>query len=150
MVQPMKLSTTGLPSIKSVHDGSQSNSQNCTKRNIWTSANGFWIAMVLKMATSWKESSLEMKLWPTITTQRVNTKVWNANILIHLPRKSSKCIQPQGSSYSFWKIIERWVKQWTVLDTTWWNKACNSKQIKRTTSKWKHQLDATNLSIYFT
>jgi hypothetical protein len=27
----MKLSTTGLPSIKSVHDGSKSNSQNSTK-----------------------------------------------------------------------------------------------------------------------
>jgi hypothetical protein len=33
MVQPMKLSTTGSPSIRSVHDGPQSNSQNFTKRN---------------------------------------------------------------------------------------------------------------------
>jgi hypothetical protein len=33
VVQPMKLSTTGLPSIKSVRDGSKSNSQNCTNRN---------------------------------------------------------------------------------------------------------------------
>jgi hypothetical protein len=37
VVQPMKLSTTGFPSIKSVRDGSKSNSQNCTKRNsAWT------------------------------------------------------------------------------------------------------------------
>lgn len=40
LVQPMILSTTGLSSIKSVHDGTQSNSQNCTKRNVWTSSNG--------------------------------------------------------------------------------------------------------------
>jgi hypothetical protein len=33
LVQPMKLSTTGLPSTKSVRDGSKSNSRNCTKRN---------------------------------------------------------------------------------------------------------------------
>jgi hypothetical protein len=33
VVQPMKLSATGLPSIKTVRDGSKSNSQNCTKRN---------------------------------------------------------------------------------------------------------------------
>jgi hypothetical protein len=33
VVQPIKLSTTGLPSIKSLRDGSKSNSQNCTKRN---------------------------------------------------------------------------------------------------------------------
>jgi hypothetical protein len=33
VVQPMKLSTTGLPSIQCVCDGSKSNSQKCTKRN---------------------------------------------------------------------------------------------------------------------
>jgi len=90
VIQPMK----GMPSIKSVHDGFQSNSQNCTKRDVWTSANGFWIAMVLKV-TTWKESFLEMKLGPTILNQRVNTRVWIGNIVIHPPRKSSKCIQPQ-------------------------------------------------------
>jgi hypothetical protein len=58
VVQPMKASTTGMTSIKSVRDRSQRNSQNCTKRNIWTSAKGFWIAMVLKVTTSWEESSL--------------------------------------------------------------------------------------------
>ena len=97
VVQPMKVSTTGIPSIKSVHDGSQSNSQNYTKRSIWTSANGFWIAKVLKVTTSWKESSLEMKLGPTITNQRVNTRVWIGNIVVYPPRKSSKRIQPQES-----------------------------------------------------
>jgi len=81
MIQPMK----GMPSIKSVHDGFQSNSQNCTKRNIWTFANCFWIAMVLKV-TTWKESSLEMKLGPTITNQRVNTRVLIGNIVIQPPR----------------------------------------------------------------
>ena len=51
-VQPMKLSKTCLLSIKSVYDETQSNSLDCTKRNVWTSANGFWIAMVLKVTTS--------------------------------------------------------------------------------------------------
>jgi ribosomal protein S25 len=35
------LAYENIHNIKSLHDGSQSNSQNCTKRNIWTSANGF-------------------------------------------------------------------------------------------------------------
>jgi len=48
---PMKLSTTGLPSIESFRDGSKSNTQNGTKRNVLTSGNGFWIAMVLKVTT---------------------------------------------------------------------------------------------------
>ena len=34
MVQPMKISTTGWSSIKSVHDVYQSNSKNCTNRNV--------------------------------------------------------------------------------------------------------------------
>ena len=89
----MKLSKTGMTSIKSVNSGSQSNSQNCTKRNIWTSANGSWITVVLKVTTSWKELSREMKHGPTIISQRVNTGVWNGNILIHLPKESSNCIQ---------------------------------------------------------
>jgi len=71
MGQPMKLSTTSLPSIKSVLDGSQSNSQNCTKRSVWTSANSFWITMVLKVTTSWNESSREMKHGSTVLSQRV-------------------------------------------------------------------------------
>jgi hypothetical protein len=33
-VQPMKLSTAGLRSMKSVQDGSQDNSQNCTKKRL--------------------------------------------------------------------------------------------------------------------
>jgi len=37
----MKVSTTSMPSMKSVHDWSQGISQNCTKGNIWTSSNGF-------------------------------------------------------------------------------------------------------------
>jgi hypothetical protein len=74
LVQPMKLSTTGLPSIKPVHYGSQNNSQNCTKRNVWTSANSFWIAMVLQVTASWKESSWEMKRGSTILSQTVNAR----------------------------------------------------------------------------
>jgi len=74
-VQPMKLSTPGLPSIKPVHDGSQNNSQNCTKRNIWTSANSCWIAVMLQVTASWKESSWEMKRGSTILSQRVNARV---------------------------------------------------------------------------
>jgi hypothetical protein len=70
--------------------------QNCTKRNIWTSANSFWIAMVLNVTTSWKESSLEMELGPAITNQRVNTRVWIGKIVIHPPRQSSKRIEPQS------------------------------------------------------
>jgi hypothetical protein len=93
----VKLSTTGLPSIKSEHDGSQSNSQNGTKRNVWTSANGLFIAVVLKVTTSWKEWLREIKHGSTTMIQRVNTRVWNGNILIHPPRKSSKRIQPQES-----------------------------------------------------
>jgi hypothetical protein len=50
---------------------------------------------VLYVTTSWKEFSLDMKLGPTITNQRVNTRLWIGNIVIHPPRKSSKCIQPQ-------------------------------------------------------
>ena len=64
--------------------------KNCTKRNVWISANGFWIAMVLKVTISWRESSWEMK-------QRVNNKVWNGNILTCPSRDSSKRIQPQES-----------------------------------------------------
>jgi len=45
----------------------------------------------------WKESSLEMKLGPTISNQRVNTRVWIGNIVIHPPRKSSKRFQLQES-----------------------------------------------------
>ena len=41
----------------SVRIGSHSNSQYCTKRNMWISANGLWIAVVLKATTSCKESS---------------------------------------------------------------------------------------------
>ena len=59
--------------------------------------NSFWIAVVLKVTTSWKESSLEVKLGPTIMNQRVNTRVWFGNIIIHPPRKSLKHIQPQES-----------------------------------------------------
>jgi hypothetical protein len=53
--------------------------------------------MVLHVTTSWKESSLEMKLGPNITNQTVKTRLWIGNIFIHPPRKSSKRIQPQES-----------------------------------------------------
>jgi hypothetical protein len=85
----MKLSTTGLPSIKSVHDESQSNSQNCTRTNFWTPANDFWFTVVLKVTTFWKESSQEKKHGSIIISQRVNARVWNGHILIHPPRKGS-------------------------------------------------------------
>ena len=64
-------------------------SQNCTNIKVWTSANGFWIAMVLKATTSWKECSREMKHGSTITRQRVKARVWNGNILA-LPGKKKK------------------------------------------------------------
>jgi hypothetical protein len=71
----MKLSTTGFPPIKPVHVASQSNLQNYTKRNIWTSANGFWIAVVLQVTSSWKKLSWEMKHGSTLLSQRVNSRV---------------------------------------------------------------------------
>jgi len=86
VVQPLKVFTTGMPSIKSVNGGSQSNSRSCTKRHIWTSANDLWIAVVLKVTTSWKDSSLEMKLGPTVMNQRVNARVWIGNVVIYPPR----------------------------------------------------------------
>jgi hypothetical protein len=71
----MKLSTTGFPPIKPVHVGSQSNLQICIKRNIWTSENGFWIAMVMQVTASWKKLSWEMKHGSTLLSQRVNSRV---------------------------------------------------------------------------
>jgi hypothetical protein len=82
--------------------------------------NGFWIAVVLKVTTFWKESSQEMKYESPIMNQRVNARVWNGNILICQPRKSSECIQPQeGLCIQFigthkgyyWNIIKRGVTQ---------------------------------------
>jgi hypothetical protein len=117
MGQPMKLSTTGLPFIKSVHDGSQSNSQNCTKRSVWTSANGFCIAMVLKVTTSWNESSREMKHGSTVLGQRY-ARVWNGNILIRPPNKAQYAPHHRkANAYSFlgahmgyyWNIKKRGV-----------------------------------------
>jgi len=67
------------------------------KRNVWTSANGLLIAVVLKVTTSWKEWLREIKHGSTIISQRVNARVWNGNILIRPPRKSSERIQPQES-----------------------------------------------------
>jgi len=98
IVQHMKLSTAGLLSIKSVQGGSQSNSKNCTERNVWTSANSLWMAVVLKVTTAWKESSWEMKPGTAIMSQIVN-------ILIHPPRKSSILIQRQKAyAYSFLEL----------------------------------------------
>ena len=157
LVQPMKLSITGLPFIKPVHDGSQSNSQNCTKWNVWTSANGFWIAMVLQVTASWKESSWEMKRGSTILSQRVNreglknpmlinqsnTRVWNGKILIRPPSKSSNCNRRRAYAYRFWDTSastgklsrdgfnsEQCSLQW---DAVWQAKACNLKQMIRPT-----------------
>ena len=115
MIQPMKVSTASMPSIKSVHDGSQSNSQNCTKRSIWTSANSFWIAMVLKVTTSWKESSLEMKLGPIITNQRVNTRVWIGNIRHSPTKKKFKTHSTTG-------------KLMLTVFGTLWRDWCNNEQ----------------------
>jgi len=83
---------------KSVHDGSQRESQIWTKRNVRTSANSFWITVVLKVTPSWKESSREMKLGSTIANQRLNARVWNGNIPTCPPSKSSECIQLQDAS----------------------------------------------------
>jgi hypothetical protein len=88
---------------KSLHVGSHSNSQNCTKRNEWISADGLWIAVVLKANTSWEESSREMKYRSTITSQRVSARVWNATILIRQKKKNqtpSNC--KKTCNYSFW------------------------------------------------
>ena len=90
---------------RSVHVGSHSNSQNCTKRNVWISANGLSIVVVLKATNSWKESSWERKHGSTITSQRVNARVWNANILIRPPRKiqnPSNCRITCTCSFFFW------------------------------------------------
>ena len=87
---------------KSVHDGSQRESQNWTKWNVRTAANGFWITVVLKVTTSWKGSSREIKHGSTVTNQRLNAKVWNGNIPTCPPSKSSECIQLQKAcAYSF-------------------------------------------------
>jgi len=63
MVQPMKLFATGLPSIKSVHDELQSNTQNCTKTNFWTSANDFWFTVVLKVTNFWERIIMGDETW---------------------------------------------------------------------------------------
>jgi hypothetical protein len=65
------------------------------KKNVWTSANALRIVVVPKAITSWKESSWEMEDGSNITSQRANARVWKANILICLPRNSSKRIQLQ-------------------------------------------------------
>jgi len=144
MVQPVKLSTTVLLSIESLHNGSRSNSQNCTKRSVWISANGFWIVMVLKVTIFWKELSQEMKYGSTITSQRVNARVWNGNIIICQPRKSTKCIQPQeglclqflGFTRATTGTLSREVlhsEQCSLWwDAVWQTKACSLRQTKRT------------------
>jgi hypothetical protein len=94
MVKPMEFSTRGFLFIKSVHDGFQSNSES-QNRNVWTSTNGFWIAMLTKVTPSWKKSVREMKHESTLRSWRVNASVWSGNIFIFPSRKSSKRIQPQ-------------------------------------------------------
>jgi hypothetical protein len=88
--------------------------QNCTNRNGWTSANGVWIAKVLKVTTSWKERSRVMKHGSTIMSQSVNARLWSRP-----PRKSSKRIEPQESLWlqffgnqkgCYWNIIKRGVQ----------------------------------------
>jgi len=63
------------------------------------------MAVVVKVTTAWKESSCEMKRGSTIKSQIVN-------VLIHPPRKSSKCIQLQESLclQFFWDL------QWLLLE----------------------------------
>jgi len=97
MVQPMKLLTSGWPSMKSVHDGFQSNSKNCTKRNVWRSAKGFWKAVLLKVTISWRESSRKRKHGSKIMNRRVNAREWNGNMLICLTKERSKHIRLQES-----------------------------------------------------
>ena len=135
VVQPMKVSTTGMPSMKSVHDGPQSISQNCTKRNNCTSANGFWIAMVLKVTTSWKESSLEIKSRPTITNQRINTKSMEWKHCHSPTKKNFKTHSTAGKLMLtvFGTLSKEDLSNEQFLATVWWVKACSSKPMKRTT-----------------
>jgi hypothetical protein len=59
--------------------------------------------MVLKVTTSWNESSREMKLGSTIMSHRVNARVWNGNILIHPPKKAQNASHHRKpNAYSFW------------------------------------------------
>jgi hypothetical protein len=132
-----------------VHDGSQWESQNWTKRNVWTSANGFWITVVLKVTTSWKGSSREMKHGSTITNHRLNARVWNGNIPTCPPGKSSECIQLQeGLCLQFfgtlkdyyWNVVERGVQRWQFClqwDAVWEVKACTLKQMMGTAVRWR-------------
>ena len=129
-----------LPSIKSVQDESLSNSKNCTKRIIWTSENGFWIAMMLTVTISWTESSRKTKHGHTIMSQRINARVWNGNILTRLPRESSKRIRLQerlclqffcdSQGLLLGRYQER-VQQCTVLAAVWQAKVCSSKTAVR-------------------
>ena len=86
----MKSSTIHLAFIKFVQDGSQTNSQCCTNKRAWTSANKICNAMIKKVMPSWTESSLVTKHGSTITRQSVNSRVWNGNIHKCLTGKSTK------------------------------------------------------------
>ena len=120
----MKSSTIDLAFIKFVQDGPQNNSQCCTNKCAYTSANKIWITMIKTVMPSWKESSLVMKHGPTITSQSVNGKLWNGNFHNCPSGKSSKanhlqenwCLQFFGTHKAqYWNIIQRGVQQWTVL-----------------------------------
>jgi hypothetical protein len=76
--------------------------------------------MLLKVTTSWNESLREMKHRSTIMSQRVNARVWNGNILIHLPqkaqnashhRKANACSFFRAHKGYYWNIMKREVQQ---------------------------------------
>ena len=52
MVRPTNWCTTNLGFIKSMHYGSQNNSQRCINKRAWTSAKNIWIAMVMNKTSS--------------------------------------------------------------------------------------------------
>ena len=65
-LQPVKLSTTNLPFIKSDHDSFRSDSQNHTNRNVRISAKVFLISVVKKVTSCLAESSWGWKMDPTL------------------------------------------------------------------------------------
>jgi hypothetical protein len=73
--------------------------------------------MVLKVTIFWNESSREMKHGSTIMSQRVNTRVWNGNILICPPKTAQKTPHCRKASFLgthkgyYCKIIKRGVQE---------------------------------------
>jgi hypothetical protein len=75
--------------------------------------------VVLKVATSWKESSREMKLGSIVTSQRVNARVWNWHISFACqekvqthPTAGRLMLTLFGTHKGYcWNIIKRGVQQ---------------------------------------